>query len=163
VIDTPPETPTPSSPEERAADLDPDLEDFCNRFDLDPAVKNVSDEDDERDQEDLSDESEICTQTELDLFSSALREAQRAAIEAEQRTRKRKTPKTYTGGSKKTAQRRKMEKERMNAKGYFGLFEYIEMKKLLGGPRTQADQTAASSSKMEDSDQQAHPNASAVD
>jgi hypothetical protein len=97
-----PETPTPSSPEEHAADLDPDLDDFCNRFDLDPAVENVSEEDDKRDQEDLSDEPEICTQTELDLFSSALREAQQVAIEAEQCARKQKTPKTYTGGSKKT-------------------------------------------------------------
>ena len=162
-VDTPPETPTPSSPEGRAADLDPDLEDFCNRFDLDLAVENVSEEDEKRDQEDLSDKPEICTQTELDLFSSALQEAQWAAIEAEQRVRERKSPKTYTGGSKKTAQWRKMEKERMNANGYFGVFEYIEMKKLLGGPRAQADHTAGSLSGMEDSDQQVHPNASAVD
>lgn len=52
----------------------------------------------------------------------------------------------------------------MNASRYFGVFEYIEMKKsknVLRGPHT--DQTAASLSGMEDSDQQAHPNASAVD
>lgn len=71
-VDTPPETPTPSSPEEHTADLNLDSEDYCNRFDLDLAVENISEEDDKEDQEDLSEDPEICTQTELDLFSSAL-------------------------------------------------------------------------------------------
>ena len=55
-------------------------------------MENLSEEG--TDQEDLSDKPEICTQMKLDLFSSALQEAQQVAIEAEQHTPKWKTPKT---------------------------------------------------------------------
>ena len=82
-------------------------------------------------EDDLSDGPEIVTQTELNHFSAALREAQQAAIEAErerERTRKQKTPKTYTGKSKKTLHRHRMAKQKLELKGFYGIAEYFELK-----------------------------------
>lgn len=165
IVDTPPETPTPSSPGERVVDLDPDLQDFCQRYNINPAVEDLSDEEISI-QEDLphepeSEGPEISTQTDLDRFSSALRDAQRLAIEKERGTRKRKTPKTYTGNSAKTLQRHKKKREKMKSDGYLGVFEYIELKRArstveLGDPQ---DQDAASPREI--ADQQAGPNATA--
>ena len=165
IVDTPPETPTPSSPGERVVDLDPDLQDFCQRYNINPAVEDLSDEEISI-QEDLphepeSEGPEISTQTDLDRFSSALRDAQRLAIEKERGTRKRKTPKTYTGNSAKTLQRHKKKREKMKSDGYLGVFEYIELKRArstveLGDPQ---DQDAASLREI--ADQQAGPNATA--
>jgi hypothetical protein len=133
----PPEIPTPPSPDlpPHAPDLDPELEDFCNRFDLRPCVELSEDETnpgvDQDVEDDLSDGPEIVTQTELNHFSAALREAQQAAIEAErerERTRKQKTPKTYTGKSKKTLHRHRMAKQKLELKGFYGIAEYFELK-----------------------------------
>ena len=94
----PPETPAPPSPDllPHAPDLDPEFEDFCNRFDLSPCVEELSEDEtnpgvNQDVEDDLSDGPEIVTQTELDCFSAALQEAQQAAIEAErERERMRK-------------------------------------------------------------------------
>ena len=135
----PPETPAPPSPDllPRAPDLDPEFEDFCNRFDLSPCVEELSEDEtnpgvNQDVEDDLSDGPEIVTQTELDRFSAALQEAQQAAIEAErerERMRKRKTPKTYTGNSKKTLYRHRMAKQKLESKGFYGIAEYLELKK----------------------------------
>ena len=93
----PPEISTPPSPDlpPHAPDLDPELEDFYNRFDLRPCVELSEDETNpgvnQDVEDDLSDGPEIVTQTELDRFSAALWEAQQAAIEAKrERERMRK-------------------------------------------------------------------------
>lgn len=135
----PSETPAPPSPDllPRTPDLDPEFEDFCNRFDLSPCVEELSEDEmnpgvDQDVEDDLSDGPEIVTQTELDRFSAALQEAQQAAIEAErerERMRKRKTPKTYTGNSKKTLYWHRMAKQKLESKGFYGIAEYLELKK----------------------------------
>jgi hypothetical protein len=76
IVDRPPKTPTLSSPGEHIVDLDPHLQDFCNRFNINPAVEDLSNKEISF-QEDLPYEPEtkglkINTQTDLDHFSSVL-------------------------------------------------------------------------------------------
>ncbi|KAH9019261.1 hypothetical protein EDB85DRAFT_2153927 [Lactarius pseudohatsudake] len=120
--------------------VDPELASFCQRFNLEPRVQDFEDEDrddahdpgNSESDRDPSDGPEIFGQSELDHFSAVLRHAQQIAIELEkenERSRKRKTPRHYTGDSLKTSYRRKKAKTQLAEKGFLGVFEYLDLQK----------------------------------
>ncbi|KAH9981615.1 hypothetical protein BJV77DRAFT_967236 [Russula vinacea] len=164
----------------RAPDLDPEFEDFCNRFDLSPCVEELSEDEtnpgvDQDVEDDLSDGPEIVTQTELDRFSAALQEAQQAAIEAErERERMRKQrPRRHTQETQRRHFIAQNGKAKAGIKGFYGIAEYLELKKtnaavdLSGDLHAPVDQdqsnTTADQQAIRDvrTDKQADPNMTA--
>ncbi|KAH9048706.1 hypothetical protein EDB84DRAFT_1434116 [Lactarius hengduanensis] len=81
---------------------------------------------------DPSDGPEISGQLELDHFSAVLRHAQQIAIKLEkenERSRKCKTLRHYTGNSLKTSYQHKKTKVQLAEKGFLGVFEYLDLQK----------------------------------
>ena len=126
------------SPEARShshngQELDPELANFCRRFNLDPQVPDF--EDDTPGTEGLDadlDGPDITKQSDLDRFSAVLHCAQQVAIQLEiekLESRKRKTPRQYTGNSLRTLQRHKRSRLQLAEKGYHGVFDYIDLQK----------------------------------
>ncbi|KAH9019297.1 hypothetical protein EDB83DRAFT_162376 [Lactarius deliciosus] len=106
-------------------DIDPELASFCQRFNLEPQVQDFESDEDGDD----ADGPEIAKQSELEHFSAVLRHAQQVAIQLEKEreiSRKRKTPRQYTGNSQKTLYRRKKTKLQLAEKGFLGIFEYLD-------------------------------------
>ncbi|KAH9019768.1 hypothetical protein EDB85DRAFT_1896493 [Lactarius pseudohatsudake] len=108
-------------------EIDPELASFCQRFNLEPQVQDFESDEDGDD----ADGPEIAEQSELEHFSAVLRHAQQVAIQLEREreiSRKRKTPRQYTGNSQsqKTLYRRKKTKLQLAEKGFLGIFEYLD-------------------------------------
>ncbi|KAH9053760.1 hypothetical protein EDB87DRAFT_1704770 [Lactarius vividus] len=106
-------------------DIDPELTSFCQRFNLEPQVQDFESDEDGDD----TDGPEIAEQSELEHFSAVLRHAQQVAIQLERErevSRKRRTPRQYTGNSQKTLYRRKKTKLQLAEKGFLGIFEYLD-------------------------------------
>ncbi len=119
-------------------DLDLELASFCQRFDLEPQVQDFESDTDGDDahgsdaDHDPSNRPEIAEQSELEHFSAVLQRAQQIAIQLEKKkemSRKRKTPRHYTGKSLKTSYRHKRARLQLAEKGFLGVFEYIGLQK----------------------------------
>jgi hypothetical protein len=78
------------------------------------------------------DEPEIVEQSELDHFCVVLQCTQQIVVQLEKeqnKSKKRKTPKQYTGNSQKTLSRHKQARLQLEEKGFLGVFEFLELQK----------------------------------
>jgi hypothetical protein len=122
----------------QAENLDPELVSFCDRFGLDPQVSdlgNVRGGNDTCGSEGPDadpDGPDITKQLELEHFTAVLQCAQQVAIQLKKdklKSRKRKTPRQYTGNSLRTLHRHKKARIQLSEKGFLGVFEYLELQK----------------------------------
>ena len=118
--------------------LDPELTDFCSRLHITPDVREFHDSEDDSDDPHLcvsNQSSEIEEETELKIFTQAFKRTQ-SVLE-----RKNKKRGFYTKDSKRTQKRREQLRNKLAAKGFLPVDQYIKLK---SNPEKQKELTSKS-------------------